>query len=294
MGWFATRKLDEGTYLLAEPPHVNSYLILGSRRAVLFDTGMGIASIREVVESLTGHDVLVVNSHYHFDHVGGNSLFQRIAIHAAGREALGHDVPAEWMTAYGRYAEAMLGAFQPYKDADDRFFRLLTPEIEPRSLPEGFDFAAWRTQPTVPTELLHDGDVLDLGGRKLQVLHTPGHTPDCICLLDQQHRLLFAGDTLATGPLYAHLPDSDLTAFTRSTRRLADEIQGQVEVVYPAHVLRYAAPAEFITQTADGFARISDGSAKPRPGTDIFGNQVREFWFDTFSITLPAFPANDI
>jgi hypothetical protein len=86
----------------------------------------------------------------------------------------------------------------------------------------------------------------------------------------------------------------DLTAFTRSTRRLADEIQGQVEVVYPAHVLRYAAPPEFITQTADGFARISDGSAQSRPGTDIFGSQVREFWFGTFAITLPASLATDI
>jgi hypothetical protein len=65
-------------------------------------------------------------------------------------------------------------------------------------------------------------------------------------------------------------------------------------VVYPAHVLRYAAPAEFITETADGFARISDGSAKSRPATDIFGNQVREFWFGTFSITLPADSANAV
>jgi glyoxylase-like metal-dependent hydrolase (beta-lactamase superfamily II) len=255
---------------------------------VLFDTGMGIASIPRVVESLTTSDVLVVNSHYHFDHVGGNTLFQRVAIHAAGREPLGQDVPVEWISAYGRYAEAMLEAFRSYKDVDDQFFRLLTPWIEPRSLPDGFDVAAWRTQPTVPTELLRDGDVLDLGARTLQFLHTPGHTRDCICLFDQQRRQLFARDTLATGQLYAHLPDSDLAAFTRSTRRLADEIQRQVDVVYPAHVLRYAAPAEFISETADGFARVSDGSAQPRPGTDIFGNQVREFWFDTFSITLPA------
>lgn len=94
MSWFATRKLGEGTYLLAEPPHVNSYLILGSRRAVLFDTGMGIASIREVTESLTDLDILVVNSHYHFDHVGGNSQFAQIAIHSAGRDPVGEDVQA--------------------------------------------------------------------------------------------------------------------------------------------------------------------------------------------------------
>ena len=121
-----------------------------------------------------------------------------------------------------------------------------------------------------PTQLLRDGEVLDLGGRRLQVLHTPGHTPDCICLLDQGRRQLFAGDTLTTGPHYAHLPDSDLAAFTRSTRWLADEMTRQVEVVYPAHVLRYAAPAEFITQVADGFARVSDGRAEAQPGTDLW------------------------
>jgi glyoxylase-like metal-dependent hydrolase (beta-lactamase superfamily II) len=294
MSWFATRKLDEDTYLLSEPPHVNSYLILGSRRAVLFDTGMGIANIREVIDGLTDHDVSVINSHYHFDHVGGNSLFPQIAIHTAGREPLGQEVPAEWLTAYGRYTKTMLAAFQRYKDADDHFFRLLTAEIEPRPLPDGFDIAAWRIQPTVPTQVLRDGDVLELGGRRLQVLHTPGHTPDCICLLDQGHKQLFAGDTLTTGPHYAHLPDSDLAAFTRSTRRLADEVTRQVEVVYPAHMLRYAAPAELITQVADGFACVSEGRAEARPGTDIFGHEVREFWFETFSITLPAFPGSAI
>lgn len=288
MSWFATQKLSEGTYLLAEPPHVNSYLILGSRRAVLFDTGMGIANIRDVAESLTDLDVLVINSHYHFDHVGGNSLFAQIAIHSAGRDPVGEDVPAQTLSAYGAFIEAMLAAYQGYKDADDRFFRLLTPEIAPRRLPPGFDAATWRIPATVPTQLLSDGQVVDLGGRSLEVLHTPGHTPDCICLLDGRSRQLFAGDTLTTGPHYAHLPDSDLADFTRSTRRLADEITSKVDVIYPAHMLRFAAPPEFLTQVADGFAQVREGAAASRPGTDIFGQEMREFWFDTFSITRPA------
>jgi glyoxylase-like metal-dependent hydrolase (beta-lactamase superfamily II) len=288
MSWFATQKLSEGTYLLAEPPHVNSYLILGSRRAVLFDTGMGIANIRDVAEGLTDLDVLVINSHYHFDHVGGNSLFAQIAIHSAGRDPVGEDVPAQTLSAYGAFIEAMLSAYQGYKDADDRFFRLLTPEIAPRRLPPGFDAATWRIPATVPTQLLSDRQVVDLGGRSLEVLHTPGHTPDCICLLDGRNRQLFAGDTLTTGPHYAHLPDSDLADFTRSTRRLADEITSKVDVIYPAHTLRFAAPPEFLTQVADGFARVREGAVQSRPGTDIFGQEMREFWFDTFSITRPA------
>lgn len=287
MSWFTTHRLGDGTYLIGEPPHVNSYLVLGSRRAVLFDTGMGIGNIREVVERLTDLDVLVINSHYHFDHVGGNSRFAQIAIHAEGRRPVGEEVPADWLSAYGAYIEEMLAAFRLYKKADDRFFRLLTADIEPRALPAGFEPASWRTPPTIPTRLLHDGEVIDLGGRALEVLHTPGHTPDCICLLDEHSRQLFAGDTLTTGPHYAHMPDSDLAAFTRSTRRLAHEVTGKVEVVYPAYMLRYAAPPEFLAQVADGFAQVSDGAAEPRAGTDIFGHPVREFWFSTFSITLP-------
>ena len=288
MSWFATRKLGEGTYLLAEPPHVNSYLILGSRRAVLFDTGMGIASIREVTESLTDLDILVVNSHYHFDHVGGNSQFAQIAIHSAGRDPVGEDVPARTLSAYAAFIETMLAAFGGYQDADDQFFRLLTPENTPRRLPPGFDAAAWRIPGTVPTQLLTDGQVIDLGGRSVEVLHTPGHTADCICLLDERNRQLFAGDTLTTGPHYAHLPDSDLADFTRSTRRLAAGVTSKIDVIYPAHTLRYAAPPEFLAQVADGFARVSEGAAQARPGLDIFGQQIREFWFDTFSITQPV------
>jgi glyoxylase-like metal-dependent hydrolase (beta-lactamase superfamily II) len=287
MSWFATHKLGDGTYLIAEPPHVNSYLILGSRRAVLFDTGMGIGNIREAVDGLTDLDVLVINSHYHFDHVGGNSQFEQIAIHADGRDPVGEEVPADWLSAYAAYVEEMLAAFRLYKEADDRFFRLLTTEIEPRALPEGFSPANWRIPPTIPAQLLHDNQVIDLGGRTLEVLHTPGHTPDGICLLDTRSRQLFAGDTLTTGPHYAHLPDSDLAAFTRSTRRLADDVTAKIEVVYPAHMLRYAAPPEFLAEVADGFGRVSEGTAQPRPGTDIFGHAIREFWFGTFSITLP-------
>src|SRR5579859_5807077 len=55
-----------------------SYLIVGTKQAVLFDTGMGIADIHKVVRQLTSRPVVVLNSHTHNDHVGGNSLFSFI------------------------------------------------------------------------------------------------------------------------------------------------------------------------------------------------------------------------
>src|SRR5262249_57607595 len=81
-GWFATRELPDGVFLIAEPPHVNSFLVVGDERAALIDSGMGIGRIRPVAESLTDRPIEVVNTHYHWDHSGGNQEFARSAIHA--------------------------------------------------------------------------------------------------------------------------------------------------------------------------------------------------------------------
>ena len=288
--WFVTRKLSDRTWLVSEPPHVNSYLLCGDTRAVLFDTGMGIADIAAVVRDLTDLDILVVNSHYHFDHSGGNASFPDIAIHEAGAEGLAAGVPGEWLSLYTEFTHDMLDKFAIYKEIDDRYFHLLTADLFPRQLPAGFVPGSWTIPATVPTQLLTDGDVLDLGGRTLRVVHTPGHTPDCICLLDEQTGELFAGDTLTTGPHYAHMPDSDLAAFARSTRRLDTEVRDHVTAVYPAHILTYGVGRSFITDVADGFEKVLAGEVSPRAGSDIFGDKIDEYWFDAFSIVLPAAP----
>ena len=286
--WYSVKRIDQGTILVAEPPHVNSYLLTGTERAVLFDTGMGMANIKRIVDDLTDLDVMVVNSHYHFDHSGGNSLFDNIAIHELGAEPLAAGVPAEWLDMYTEFTHDMLEAFKVYKDLDDRYFHLLTADLLARPLPERFDGKEWRIPPTIPTRLLSEGDVLELGGRSLRVLHTPGHTPDCICLYDGASGMLFAGDTLTTGPHYAHMPDSDLSAFAQSTRRLDVELRQQVTAIYPAHILRNGVDAAFMTEVADGFEAVLNDKIKAKAGKDIFGDRILEFWFDRFSIVLPG------
>lgn len=287
MDWFTTKELEPGIHLISEPPHVNSYLIVGRHRAILFDTGMAFVNIREVVEELTDRPVLVVNSHYHFDHVGGNHLFDEIAIHEAGAEPLGEEVPRAWLDAYVEFTGQLLESYALYRDLDDRFFRLLTTQMYAKPLPAGFDWNTWKVIPTVPSRALFEGDVLDVGDRAFRVLHTPGHTPDCICLLDESSGTLLAGDTLVSGPLYAHLPDSDIDAFARSTARLATEVRSKIRVIYPAHIMRIGLDAVFLTEVADGFQAVISGLAHPKDGTDIFGGAVTEFWFDRFSIVLP-------
>ncbi len=79
--WFQVYRVGDGVFAICEPfqfQEVISYLILGAKGALLFDTGLGIGKIRPVVERLTPLPVTVINSHTHFDHVGGNADFERI------------------------------------------------------------------------------------------------------------------------------------------------------------------------------------------------------------------------
>ena len=283
--WFDVRELEPGVHLVGEPGHVNSFLVQGQRSAVLLDTGLGVANIRAVAEELTDKPLLVVNSHYHFDHTGGNRLFDQIAIHREGAGLLQRPAPDGLAEGYMEYTQRLLDAWGPYKKADDLYFHLLTVERLVRPLPDGFDPAGYRVVPSHPTRLLEDGDVLDLGGRRLHVLHTPGHSPDCICLLDRDNGLLFGGDTINTGPVYAHLEESDLARFAESTARLA-AMRDDLRRVFVCHFMRLENEPSLLTEMADGFQRLLAGDVELRDNVDCFNYPVKEACFDHFSVFI--------
>jgi glyoxylase-like metal-dependent hydrolase (beta-lactamase superfamily II) len=108
---------------------VNSFLIQGAKSAILFDTGLGVANIRKVVEELNDHPLLMVNSHYHFDHTGGNRLFDEIAIHRIGARLLQPPSPPGLAEAYMAYTQRMLQAWGPYM----AYSLEVTPSIQVRS-----------------------------------------------------------------------------------------------------------------------------------------------------------------
>jgi glyoxylase-like metal-dependent hydrolase (beta-lactamase superfamily II) len=284
--WFDVRPLEPGVFLIAEPGHVNSFLVVGQDRAVLLDTGLGVADIRSVAQGLAGKPLSVVNSHYHFDHSGGNRQFDDIAIHRLGADKLAQAAPDGLARGYMEYTQRLIDAWEGYKALDDTYFHLVTGETLVRPLPTGFDPASYAVVPTTATRLLDDGAVLDLGGRQLRVLHTPGHSPDSICLVDEDAGLLFGGDTLNTGPIYAQLEDSDVEAFAASTRRLADEVGDAVRRVFVCHFMRSDDGPRLVREIADGFARILDGSAPYRDNRDCLDYPVREACFERFSVFL--------
>jgi glyoxylase-like metal-dependent hydrolase (beta-lactamase superfamily II) len=219
--WFEVYKVAANTFAIYEPhqfEEVISYLMLGKEAAILFDTGMGISDIRKAVSELTPLPIIVLNSHTHNDHVGGNWQFDTI---------FSLDTDFTRQNAKGSSADAQ-GELAPGQICGD--------------LPKGFDPKTYRTKPWTITKYVQDGDVLDLGGREIQVIATPGHTPDSICLLDSAAGLLFTGDTYYPAPIWLYRPETDLAAYESSVLRL--ELQARnVKLVLGAHNIPVALPS---------------------------------------------------
>jgi glyoxylase-like metal-dependent hydrolase (beta-lactamase superfamily II) len=284
--WFYTRPVADGVWLIAEPQHVYTWLVAGADRAVILDTGMGILPIRPIAESLTNRPISVVNTHYHFDHVGGNYEFDEIAIHELGAPLIEQAYPKELCAAYLKYAHRQLEAAKAYRSLDREFFWLLTSESDPRPLPDSFDEAGWKISSSKATTVLTEGDRVDLGMRELTVLFTPGHSPDCICLLDEKAGVLFGGDTINAGPIYAHFPDSDIGALARSTARLA-ELEDTVRVVTSHHFGRPLAEPQLLREIAGGVRRAWLDDLPLVKATDVIGGAMLEARFDHFSVSIP-------
>jgi len=220
--WFEVYKVAPGVFAIYEPhqfEEVISFLMLGDKRAVLFDTGLGIGDIKKVVQALTPLPITVLNSHTHNDHVGDNWQFDEI---------YGMDTDFTRTNAKGSAA-----------DAQDE----LAPGSVCGQLPAGFDAKSYATRPFKITHLIHDGDTIDLGGRVLQIISTPGHTPDEICLLDQKNGLLFTGDNFYTGPIWLYRTETDLDAYVQSITRIA-ALAPQLHLLLPSHNVPVADPSQ--------------------------------------------------
>jgi glyoxylase-like metal-dependent hydrolase (beta-lactamase superfamily II) len=287
MDWFHVAELEPGVHLVAEPGHVCCWLVHGRERSALIDTGLGLVSIREAVEPVARTPVVCVTSHAHFDHVGGNAEFEDRVAHALALPILAAGVPGSLLADYVRAFSGIREAWESLRAADDGF-HLLGPDEEVRPWPPpGADLEAWRIAAPPPTALLADGDVLDLGGRELRVLHTPGHAPDHICLLDERAGILFVQDQAYYGPHLLHFPTCDRQDFARSARRLADEVAPAIRVIYCAHCLRPSIPPRFLRELADAAEEVAAGEARLEPAVGFIGAPVLAADYGHFSIQLP-------
>lgn len=211
--WYETIRMGDGVTLIHEPwikPffRCNIWHVRGRDRDLLFDTGLGHFSLRRHVPLVTERKLTCVASHTHFDHIGCHHEFPDRCVHPAEAGILA-DPRNEWTVA-DRYA------------TDEMF----------DGMPQGWDTKRYRILPAPAGRLLEQGDILDLGDRAFEVIHTPGHSPGGIALYENRTGILFSGDIIYDGPLIDDVYHSDIDDYVETLLRLRDL---DVSVVHGGH-----------------------------------------------------------
>lgn len=246
--WFTVEEIDRETFAISEYKHweeTHCYLLCGTKSALLIDTGLGVSNIRKIVDSLTELPVAAATTHVHWDHIGGHKYFDRIAVHEAEKDWLSVKFPI------------------PLQVVRENLTRL------PCDFPADFDLDAYKIFQGIPQHILHDGDSLDLGGREIRVVHTPGHSPGHCCFYEPGRGYLYTGDLIYKGSLDAFYPTTDPLLFYQSVRKIQ---RYKINRVLPGHH-SLNIPVSLIDEIEKGFEQLEkDGNLKQGKGVFDFGD----------------------
>jgi len=259
--WFEIFQVNPATYAFKEHHHcgeVICYLIIGEDRAVLFDSGMGIADIHAEVNAITNLPVVVINSHSHYDHIGGNHQFNEIW-------SFRNDFENDRIRKGYSNAECL----QYMTDGSYS------------NLPADVDLETFIVHGSAITKYLQEGEVVDLGRRTLTVHCTPGETPGAISLHDDLYKIFFTGDLLHPGGMWLYQKESGWESFCASIKYLASMIK-DVEFICPAHNEFCVSPG-FVRKVEHAMHAVSDSVIKGKLKENFIA-----FEFDGFSFCLPA------
>lgn len=201
--WYTVARMADDITFIYEPYikmfyRCNIWHVRGRERDMLVDSGMGVVSLRQYVPAVTEKPCLAVASHTHFDHIGCHHEFDERIIHRAEAAILASP------TRKNTYADAYVS---------DAIFTRLPPD---------YTSTEYSVKGAPATRIVENGDVIDLGDRHFEVIHTPGHSPGGISLWEAKTGVLFSGDTVYDGPLIESGDPADAADYYASMKRLYD------------------------------------------------------------------------
>jgi glyoxylase-like metal-dependent hydrolase (beta-lactamase superfamily II) len=218
--WFETTSFDNGIVRIREPgvgplDGCNTWLVIGSKASLLIDAGIGVAPLAPLVLRKSRGRLICLLTHSHYDHIGGAHEFAERYIHPDEAGVLANPTP-----------EACL------------WRGWLRPESFRWPPSPNFRFDSYCVKPAPPTHLVADGEPIDLGDRRLEILHVPGHSPGLVAIFEAATRTLFTSDALYDGRMFFDLPRSNAPDGKRSIARLATL---QAKTIHPGHFESFGA-----------------------------------------------------
>lgn len=182
MSHYTINKIYPWLCSIHDPSDMPCYLAVGNEKALLFDTGFGIAPLRDAISKVTDKPVITVLGHGHIDHVNGAYQFDEVWLHEADFDLFREHSSKEWRND-------------------------IVNRLDPKTVPEGFDPDAYINATTHNLKKLEIGYVFDLGGLHMEVVGMEGHTPGSIGILVKEHRVLLNSDS-ANNHVWMFLPGS--------------------------------------------------------------------------------------
>lgn len=245
--WFTIDRIDENTYIISEYRHweeTHCYLLNGDERSLLIDTGLGICNISEVIFRLTDKPVTAVATHIHWDHIGGHKYYP---------DFYAHEAELNWLN----------GGFPQPLEAIKSYV------VDRCELRQGFDINDYKFFQGKPTRTLRGGEHIKLGGRTIEVIHTPGHSPGHMCFWEEKTGYLFTGDLAYKDTLTAWFPSTDPEAYLKSLKAISVL---PAKKIFPAHHSLNIQP-EILIRMRKAFEQLKEnGKLHHGSGTFHYGD----------------------
>jgi glyoxylase-like metal-dependent hydrolase (beta-lactamase superfamily II) len=206
---------------------LNIYVILGNHTALLLDTGCGLYPIKPIVEKIIGkRELIVFNTHYHWDHPLGNNEFEEVFIHESEVDYVSKPYDVSY-----------------FKDSPNKIVSIYSKQN-------------FLIPPAKSIKSLKDGERFDLGNIHIEVIHCPGHSPGSICILTSNGEL-FTSDVAYYGDQF--LPKRDqFPIVLKSLSKLIDLCEiSDISELFPSH-RKYPCDVSLLKDLYKGIENIKE------------------------------------
>ncbi|MBR5109770.1 MAG: MBL fold metallo-hydrolase [Clostridia bacterium] len=224
------------------------YLVEGRDYALLIDSILGMGNLKAFCETLTEKPVLLVNTHAHSDHFGGNFFFDSCYIHHRDIRFFQDCIGVKKQRVADMAKEMALKAYQD--------------QIEPDE-----NFTDWKPMKVYP---IYDGDVFDLGGRRIEVVEVGGHTEGSVVLIDPAARIAYSGDACNGNTLLEFENSLSIVSYMKALLRLKEH-QSKFDKMYGGHEIF---DSSIVDEAIETVGRVIAGTDDRVERTGIMGYPV--------------------